>query len=97
MMRTGSADCSVDVTAAVLTTFFLTAALAAVIGIAIAFLWFKSRHNRRVKSGVSSPDLGSTAHATSHTNVSEEVDMYKISTGEQDEMEGSSGDTPDSK
>ena len=98
MTRTGSADCSVDIAAAVITTFIFTAALAAVAGFVVACLWFKGRHSRKIKSGVSSPDLGSTAHATSHTNVSEQVDMYRISTGaEQDEMEGSSGDTPDSK
>lgn len=58
----------------------------------ILYMWYKFKQNRRIKSGVSSPDLGSTAHATSHTNVSEQVDMYRISTGD---MEGSSGDSPD--
>lgn len=86
-------DCSISIVAAVLCTFALTATLATFITVVITYLWFKKGHTRRTKSGVSSPDLGSAHPATTHTDVSEQVDMYQISTVTGDKMEGSGGDS----
>lgn len=83
-------SCSISIAAAVLLTFALTATSVVFITIGVTYLWFKGRDSRKIKSGTSSPDLGSGHSTGKHTNVQEEVDMYQISTG--DELEGSSGD-----
>ena len=47
-----------------------------------------------MKGGISSTDLGSSSHpATSHTDVREQVDMYQITTGDTDDIDGSCADS----
>ena len=82
-------DCSISIAAAVLCTFAVTATLTAVLTVIAAYM-LKGGHSRGiVKSGASSPDLGGNAHPTpSHTSVQGQVDVYRISTDETEEMGG---------
>lgn len=58
------------------------------------YLWLVLRRSKKMKGGISSTDLGSASHpATSHTDVREQVDMYQITTGDNEDIDGSGADS----